>query len=102
MERFPIVTYYSNSKVRWLTPYTDNIKSLVEYAKYNEKINVKFVDLISNPTLSQQYSNSSVDVNDIVVECGENVQVLTAYDLFNIPNRNAPVAHKATKALKPA
>lgn len=36
MERFPIVTYYSNSKVRWLTPYTDNIKSLVEYAKYNE------------------------------------------------------------------
>lgn len=35
MERFPIVTYYSWTKERWLTPYTDNMKSLVEYARYN-------------------------------------------------------------------
>lgn len=45
MERFPVVTYYSGSKERWLTPYTLNLKSLVEYAKYNE-INYLVVDSI--------------------------------------------------------
>lgn len=35
MERFPVVTYYSWTKERWLTPYTDNVENLVEYAKFN-------------------------------------------------------------------
>lgn len=35
MERFPIVTYYSGTKERWLTPYTDKLENVVEYAKYN-------------------------------------------------------------------
>lgn len=36
MERFPIVTYYSWTKERWLTPYVDNIDDLLTYALYNE------------------------------------------------------------------
>jgi hypothetical protein len=35
MERFPVVTYYSGTKERWLTPYTDKVENLVEYARYN-------------------------------------------------------------------
>lgn len=35
MERFPIVTYYSGSKYRYITPYTDNIQDISEYAQYN-------------------------------------------------------------------
>lgn len=35
MERFPIVTYYSESKTRYITPYTDNIEDIVEYGRYN-------------------------------------------------------------------
>lgn len=34
-ERFPIVTYYSWTKERWLTPYTDNLKDLHEYLSFN-------------------------------------------------------------------
>lgn len=45
MERFPVVTYYSNTKERWLTPYTDKIENLVEYAKFN-KINFLVVDSV--------------------------------------------------------
>lgn len=45
MERFPIVTYYSGSFERWLTPYTSSLESLVEYAKYND-INYLVVDSI--------------------------------------------------------
>ena len=36
MERFPIVTYYSGVKERWLTPYVDNVEDLVTYARYND------------------------------------------------------------------
>lgn len=35
MERFPIVTYYSGSKYRYITPYTDSIQDISEYAQYN-------------------------------------------------------------------
>lgn len=35
MERFPIVTYYSGSKIRYITPYTDTPQDIYEYARYN-------------------------------------------------------------------
>lgn len=43
MERFPITTYYSWVKERWLTPYTNDLNDVVEYAKYN-KIDYLIVD----------------------------------------------------------
>lgn len=43
MERFPIFTYYVWSRQRWLTPYTDKLEDLVEYARYN-KIDYLVVD----------------------------------------------------------
>lgn len=45
LERFPVVTYYSNSKERWLIPYTSKLENLVEYARFNE-INYLVVDSI--------------------------------------------------------
>lgn len=35
MERFPIVTYYSGSKIRYITPYTPKISDVYEYGKYH-------------------------------------------------------------------
>lgn len=35
MERFPIVTYYSWTLKRILTPYSDNFDNILEYARYN-------------------------------------------------------------------
>ena len=49
MERFPVVTYYSNTKERWLTPYTDNLADIVEYAEYNN-IHVLVVDTLDFKT----------------------------------------------------
>lgn len=43
MERFPITTYYSGTKERWLTPYTDDLEKILEYAKFN-KIDIFVVD----------------------------------------------------------
>lgn len=45
LERFPVVTYYSWSWERWLTPYTSHLDALLEYAHYN-KIDYLVVDSI--------------------------------------------------------
>ncbi len=45
MERFPVVTYYSGTKVRWLTPYVENLDDLLEYAYYN-KVDYLVVDSV--------------------------------------------------------
>lgn len=43
LERFPIVTYYSKTNNRFITPYTDSLTKLLIYAKYN-KIDYLVVD----------------------------------------------------------
>lgn len=60
------------------------IRVVEQYAKYNENINLEFIDLMVNPTFASEHADLNVSVNDILVACGENTQKLTAYDLFNI------------------
>ena len=45
LERFPIVTYYSGTQHRWITPYTNSLKKLLIYARYN-KIDYLIVDTL--------------------------------------------------------
>lgn len=53
MERWPVVTYYSWEKERWLTPYTDNISDLLTYAKANN-IDILVVDTLDFLTYRPQ------------------------------------------------
>ncbi len=67
MERFPVVTYYAWTKERWITPYTDNLDNLIEYAKFN-KIDYFVVDTLDFKTyrpkldflLDEDYQNKSL------------------------------------------
>jgi hypothetical protein len=43
MERFPIVTYYSSSKTRYITPYSENIQDIYTYGTYNN-VDILVVD----------------------------------------------------------
>jgi hypothetical protein len=43
MERFPIVTYYSGTKTRYITPYTNDIQDIYSYGNYNN-IDILVVD----------------------------------------------------------
>ncbi len=36
MERFPVVTYYSGTKHRYITPYTSRLDDIIEYARFND------------------------------------------------------------------
>ena len=49
MERFPIVTYYSGSKTRYITPYTNNISDIYEYGNFNN-IDILVVDTMDFKT----------------------------------------------------
>lgn len=49
MERWPIVTYYSESPERWITPYTDKLPDIVKYATYNN-IDLLIVDSLDFAT----------------------------------------------------
>ena len=61
MERFPIVTYYSGSKIRYITPYTDDISDIYEYWLYN-KIDYLIVDSMDfetyRPALAKYLENT--------------------------------------------
>lgn len=67
MERFPVVTYYSWTKERWITPYTDKIDNLIEYARFNN-IDYLIVDSLDFKTyrpdikclLQDNYNNKSL------------------------------------------
>lgn len=63
MERFPVVTYYAWARERWLTPYTQKLSSLAEYARFNE-INYLVVDSIDfkkyRPNLIFLLNNSNI------------------------------------------
>jgi len=56
IERFPIVTYYSGSKTRYITPYTDTIADIYEYGSYHD-IDILVVDTMDfktyRPALTQ-------------------------------------------------
>lgn len=59
-ERFPIVTYYSWTRERWLVPYTDNVKQLREYLKYNE-VDILVVD-------SKDFKKYRPDLYEIMID----------------------------------
>jgi Dolichyl-phosphate-mannose-protein mannosyltransferase len=81
MERFPIVTYYSGSKNRWITPYTDDVSDIIEYAKYNsiEYLVVDTLDFLTyRPALAgllEETPNGMALVKEWKNEKGQKVRV---------------------------
>jgi hypothetical protein len=80
MERFPIVTYYSGTKERWITPYTDSLDSLIEYARFNN-IDYLVVDTLDFKTyrpklkslLQDNFNNKSLHKIKIIQVNNEKV-----------------------------
>lgn len=65
--------------------YFEQAMSVIEqYAKYNQNITIKFVDILANPAYTSQYPDLDLSINDILVQSGENTNRLTAYDIFNV------------------
>lgn len=90
MERFPVVTYYSKSKERWLTPYTDNLADIVEYAKHNN-IHVLVVDTLDFKTyrpalhdlLDETKDHEWLDLLQVIEKNGEKVILYWFENIYN-------------------
>ena len=54
--------------------------------EYNSKIKVQFIDLAKDPAFESKYASYSMGSRDILLECGNKVQVVKTSDLFNLQN----------------
>lgn len=58
---------------------------LNKYADYSDKIKVKFIDPVKNPTFAQKYSKDGSTLNNgtLIVDAGDKFKVIDSYDLVN-------------------
>lgn len=85
MERFPIVTYYSGSKNRWITPYTNTIQDIVGYARFNdiEFLVVDTMDFLTyRPALADLLENTPENM-ELVQEWKKKEQKVRVYEIKN-------------------
>ena len=61
-------------------------ETIKKYPFYSDKVSVKFVDITSDPTYANKYSQSykgTISDGSIVIACGDKVKVTTVNNLFN-------------------
>lgn len=66
--------------------YLQACETIKKFPQYNSKIQVQFIDLTKDPAFESKYSSYSMGTRDILMECGDKVQVVKTSDLFNLEN----------------
>ena len=84
MERFPIVTYYSESKTRYITPYTDDIQDIYEYWDHHN-IDILVIDSMDfktyRPKLIEYLDTTPENFIKLKEFQNENLQKVILYQL---------------------
>lgn len=62
--------------------YKQAYEVIKNYAKYSDKISVRFVDLAKNPNMSKLYPNESLSTGDIIVQSDLRYQFVKSSSLF--------------------
>jgi len=71
MERFPIVTYYSGSQQRFITPYTNQIQDIYEYG------NINSIDILVADSLD--FLTYRPDLSEILYQTPDNFNILKEF-----------------------
>ena len=80
-----IIILNDKDKFTDLDDYFKQSDSVInEYAKYSNKITVKYINLEQNPNIKSEYAEEDIRENSIIVKSGENHKILSAQDLFNV------------------
>ena len=66
--------------------YLQACETIKKFPQYNSRIKVQFIDLAKDPAFESKYSSYSMGTRDILLECGNKVQVVKTSDLFNLEN----------------
>jgi len=64
--------------------YTQAIEVINKYAQYSDRVSVRYVDLVKNPTFTTNYADLELVSYDILVESGSRNKVVRLTDLFNV------------------
>ncbi len=62
--------------------YKQAYEVLKKYTQYNDKITLKFVDPVTNPTLSQEYPGEELTSGDLIIESAKRLKVIAVNTLF--------------------
>lgn len=69
--------------------YLQACETIKKFPQYNSRIKVQFIDLAKDPAFESKYSSYSMGTRDILLECGNKVQVVKTSDLFNLENNSS-------------
>lgn len=64
--------------------YATQALELFDKYSYYGDVEVKFIDLYTNPDASADYANESIGLGSVVVSCGERYKVFSLLELFTI------------------
>lgn len=59
-------------------------ETIKKYPQYSGNISLAFVDLAKDPSFESKYSAYNIGTRDILVECGDKIQVVKTSDLFTL------------------
>ena len=90
-----------NTKDKFLAngDYYEQSDSVInEYAKYSDKISIKYISLDENPNIKSEYAEDEISENSIIVKSGDRHKILSAYDIFNIQQSYMGASITSSKA----
>ena len=86
--------------------YKQALEVIQRYASASPRIRVSFVDIVKDPSFPNRYPDLVINTGNILVDCGGQATVLTAYNLFNTQmdetGRTGIVSSKAEQAFSSA
>lgn len=69
-----------------------------EYARYNEKIKIKYLNLSENPNFKSNYPQEELNEYSIIVSSGEKYRVVLVEDIFDVQQTYTNVIITSSKA----
>lgn len=74
----------------------DVIETLNRYESYSDHIHVEYVDIASNPTFGEQYTDASVSERSLIVESGKRSKYIDYNDLYQMELSYETYAYEMT------
>lgn len=68
-----------------------------KYAQYSDHIHVSYVDIYTDVDFAAQYPDETLSYGQILLQCGDRHQILTAYDLFDVDEQYGTIQSSTTE-----
>ena len=68
-----------------------------KYAQYSDHIRISYVDIYQDVDFAAQYPDETLTYGNIILQCGDRHQILTAYDLFDVDEQYGTIQSSTTE-----